>query len=207
MKMASASKWLFLLQLIIIISILSCPVAGCKTASPNSPQPVPSSPKDPPLSISSNTLLIPYINERWKYTAYFPRDWYIESDMNSDDKGILDFHAPEPYHATLCIEVIDIKRMGFEPDVEMLARESLENTRYLWGEIFLKDNIRVNNNWDWRYAFEGVLWNLDCDVSVYLKQTGNFLYILTLRIIKEEFDDAYLSNLEQIPEVFVFHSA
>ncbi len=210
MKLENTSRWQFLVLFIIIISLLIYPAAGCKTPSPASqasPQPVPSIPQDPTTITPSTAPLVPYINDRWEYTVYFPRDWFIENNMSSDDRGILDFHAPHPYHATLNIEVADIERMGLEPDIEILAQQCLEDTRHIWGEIVLQENNSLNNSWDWYYAFDGVLWNLDCHVKVYLKLTEDFLYTSTLRVIKDEFDDAYLSNLELIPEAFEFHSA
>lgn len=208
MKMANASRWQFLL-LFIVISLLAYPAAGCKTPAPASPQPVPSIPQSTPSVVPpspSTPHIVPYINDRWGYTVYFPHDWYIENNMNSDDRGILDFHAPPPYHGMLSIEVYDIEKMEIEADIELVAQQRINDMQDLWEEFALKDNIRLNDNWDWYYAFDGVLWDLDFHVVTYIKQTANFLYTLKLQFVADEFDDACLSNLEQIPEAFEFHS-
>lgn len=212
MKMTSSSRWQFLLLVIIIISLLAYPAAGCKTPSPASPQPVPSIPQNPPPSSTISTpttstpLLVPFINESWEYTVYFPQDWYIENNMHFEDRGILDFHAPEPYHGILSIGVYDIEKIEFDADIDLVAQKLIDDAKKLWGEIVLTENIRLNDNWDWYYAFDGVLWDLDFHVMTYLKQTDNFLYTLKIQLVEGEFDDAYLSNLEQIPEAFELHS-
>ena len=211
--MASSSRWQFLLLFIIILSLLAYPAAGCKTPPPTSPQPVPTSPQpvpsipqDPPTSTTSTPLMVPFINDTWEYIVYFPQDWYIENNMFYDDRGILDFHAPEPLHGSLSIAVYDIEKMEFDADIDLVAQQLIDDTRDLWGEIVLTDNIRLNDNWDWYYAFDGVLWDLDFHVMTYLKQTNNFLYTLKLQLVEGEFDDTYLSKLEQIPEAFEFQS-
>jgi hypothetical protein len=207
MKIINMSKWQLLLLSIILISLLSCSLAGCKTPAPApSPEPVLTRVQQEPfISSPSTVLMVPYVNKLWGYTVYFPQDWYIENDVNSDDRGILDFHAPEPYHGTLSIEVVDIEKTGLEPDIEMLAQQSLEDTKSLWGEIVLQENERLNNSWDWYFTFDGVLWNLGCYVQVYLKQTDGLLYTLTLRTIKGEHDEDYIYNLNKIPEAIEFY--
>lgn len=207
MKTISNSKWQLMLLSIILISLLSYPVAGCKTPAPApTPEPVVTLARQEPFISSPDTvLMVPYVNKLWGYTVYFPQDWYIESNVNSENKGILDFHAPEPHHGTLSIEVIDITDMGLKAEIEVLAQQSLESKQNLWGEIVLQENGRLDNSWDWYYTFDGVLWNLDCHVLVYLKQTEDSLYTLTLRILKEEHHEDYIYNLNKIPEVVEFH--
>ena len=217
MKITSSSRWQFLLLFIIIISLLAYPAAGCKTPPPTFPQPVPTSPQPVPTSpqpvpsipqdpSTSMPHLVPFINDSWEYTVYFPQDWYRESNMHYYDRGILDFHAPEPLHASLSITVYDIEKVEIEADIELVAQQWIDNMEDLWGEIVLTDNTRLDGNWDWYYAFDGVLWDLNFHVTTYLKQTDKFLYTLKLQLVEDEFDDAYLSKLEQIPELFELHS-
>jgi hypothetical protein len=150
--------------------------------------------------------LVAHINDRWGYTVHFPQVWYRESNLNFDDRGILDFHAPEPLHAALSVAVYDVEKMEIEDDIELVAQQWLDDMELLWGEIVLTDNTRLDGNWDWYYAFDGVLWDLDFHVMTYLKQTDKFLYTLRLQLVEDEFDDAYLAKLEQIPELFELHS-
>ena len=203
MRTAKTSRWQFLLLFIIFISLIAYPAAGCKTAPLPSPLPVPSFHQDPSTSMPR---LVPLINDRWEYTVYFPQDWKMENNMHYDDRGILDFHALEPLHASLNIGAYDIEKMEIEADTELVAQQWIDDVKYLWGEIVLTDNTRLDGNWDWYYAFDGVLWDLDFHVTTYLKQTDKFLYTLKLQLVEDEFDDAYLSKLEQIPELFELHS-
>jgi len=126
--------------------------------------------------------------------------------MNSDDRGILDFHAPHPYHGTLSIEVFDREKMKIEADINSVSQQRINDAKEQWGEISLLENKKLNNSWDWYYAFNGVLWDLDFQVRTYLKQTDSFLYIMKLRFVEGEFNDTNMSQLEQIPEVFEFHT-
>ncbi len=213
MKITSSSRWQFLLLVIIIISLLAYPATGCSTpspASPVSPQPVPTSPQPVPSITqdpsTSMPRLVPFINDRWEYTVYFPVEWYNENNMDFDDRGILDFHAPEPLHGSLSVAVYDVEKMEIEADIELVAQQWIDDMKDLWGEIVLTDNTRLDGNWDWYYAFDGVLWDLDFHVTTYLKQTDKFLYTLKLQLVEDEFDDAYLSKIEQIPELLELHS-
>ncbi len=206
MKITSSSRWQFLLLLIIILSLLAYPAAGCKTPPPSSPQPVPSIPQN---SLTSNTSipgLVPLINDTWKYTVYFPQDWYIENNVFYNDRGILDFHAPPPYHGMISVEVYDLEKIEFEANIDLVAQQQINEAKEMWGEIVLKDSTRLSDNWNWYYAFDGVLWNLDFHVMTYLKQTDKLLYKLKIQLVEDEFDDAQLSNLEQIPEAFEFYA-
>lgn len=206
MKRAHHSKWQFMLLFIFIIAILTYPATGCKPPASTSPQPVPSIPQNPTISLNSTGYLVPFLNTNWEYTVYFPKDWYVQNNMNSSDKGILDFHAPEPYHAMLSVEVNDVEKMEIEADIELVAQQRIDNAEFLWGEISLLENYRLNNFWDWYYSFEGVLWDLDFHVGTYLKQTDKFLYMLKIQLVRDEYDDTYLSTLEQIPEAFKLNS-
>ncbi len=207
MKMTGNSRWQFLLLALIIISLLAYPAAGCTTPTAPYPQPVPTVPPGPTPTGPSTHPLVPLINDIWGYTVYYPQDWYRESNQYSDGRSILDFHAPEPRHGMLIVEVYDIEKMEIEADINLVAQQWIDNAKDLWGEISLQENTKPDNSWDWYYDFNGVLWKVDFHVRTYLKLTDNFLYVLKLQLVEDDYDNDYLSNLEQIPEVFIFHAA
>jgi len=211
MKMAFSSKWQILLLFIIVVSLLAGPSLGCKTPIPDIPiTPPPPAPSiiqaPPPATNSSIHGLVPFINETWEYTVYFPQDWYVENNLFYDDRGILDFHAPKPYHGMISVEVYDIEKTETEADIELIAQQQIDRAKEMWGEITLVDNTGLIDNWDWHFTFDGVLWGLDFHVMTYLKQTDRLLYKLKLQFVEDEFDDAYLSKMKLVPEAFVFRS-